>query len=484
MVTYNHQYFIEDAINAIFNQTYKNEFDLIIGDDCSTDKTPLIIKNMLLKAPSHINCKYYFHENNLTGVENFNFCLSKITNGLIIVADGDDISKLDRISKIVRIHTKMQKDLYISNADEMDYNSNLIDKKRYLNTFDLSQVSYRDIYTNKIPVFGASYAFDYSIIEKYGLIDSIYVTKNNVDQNLFWRAVQNKGVYYINESLLFYRSHIGGTSISRRRDNAKLNGYKLEEKLLTIDINMNIIGNIMYLLKNECNNDNKLKPLFLRMHIEFNNLQNILSDLKSLNFDIKIVELENLNNVLNFLLDSTIQIENGKINPVVLNSLAEHFIGRSLHTLEMVELLHEKTFLTVIQKFNSMFKSEILTNKNKVESSSVNQSDLYFKSFNQIYYEGKVYLLKTNDLISIKIINFIDVINFIINGKKLHKKELSILINLFRQRKVTKREIILILLRRNKLIIGPFIQDYYLLSILVLKYKNIITIEKQIFKEN
>ena len=484
MVTYNHEKFIKDAINAIFNQTYKNNFNFIIGDDASCDKTSDIIKSMISEVPAHINCNYYRHNENLTGVENFNFCLSKIEDGLVIIADGDDISKLDRIDKIVKIHKLMNKSLYISNADEIDVNNNSLNRKRYVNNFNLDNIDYSDIYTNKVPVFGAAYAFDYSIIQTYGLIDTIYVTKNNVDQNLFWRAIKDKGVYYIDEALLYYRSHMGGTSISRRRDNAKLNGYKVEEKLLTIKINMNIIGNLLYIINNELINNKKLDPLFFKIHNEFSNLQNLLSDLDNMNYDIKIEELESINQLLKYLIDTTEDINNMEITPILLNSLSDNFLNRNLHTLEIVELINERTILSVIKKFNYMFKDELQKKVKQVTQPSFSEKNLFLKSFNIVSYNGKDYFLKIKSLTSIKIINFIDVINYILNGKKILKNEFSQLLDLFKNKEVTKREIVIILMRENNIGgFGPFKDDYLLRVIFLLKYRNIVNIQKKIFRK-
>lgn len=42
---YNAENFIEETIECVFNQTYSN-FELILVDDCSTDKSAEIIKNI------------------------------------------------------------------------------------------------------------------------------------------------------------------------------------------------------------------------------------------------------------------------------------------------------------------------------------------------------------------------------------------------------------------------------------------------------
>ena len=45
MLTYNQEMLVVDSIDSIINQTYTN-WELLIGDDCSTDNTVKIIENI------------------------------------------------------------------------------------------------------------------------------------------------------------------------------------------------------------------------------------------------------------------------------------------------------------------------------------------------------------------------------------------------------------------------------------------------------
>ena len=46
MPSYNTANYISESINSVINQSYKN-WELIIVDDCSTDKTDEVIKDFL-----------------------------------------------------------------------------------------------------------------------------------------------------------------------------------------------------------------------------------------------------------------------------------------------------------------------------------------------------------------------------------------------------------------------------------------------------
>lgn len=45
LCTYNGEKYLEEQLNSIINQTYKN-LEIIISDDCSTDNTISILENI------------------------------------------------------------------------------------------------------------------------------------------------------------------------------------------------------------------------------------------------------------------------------------------------------------------------------------------------------------------------------------------------------------------------------------------------------
>lgn len=97
MPAYNAEKYVEEAINSILNQTYKN-FELIILDDASTDNTPLILKNLAKKDP---RIRYIRNEKNLYIAGNRNKGISLAKGKYILWQDADDISLPNRIEKLL-----------------------------------------------------------------------------------------------------------------------------------------------------------------------------------------------------------------------------------------------------------------------------------------------------------------------------------------------------------------------------------------------
>ena len=99
LITYNHERFIQPAINSVLSQTYP--MDLIISDDCSTDRTRALIRSTLRDYKGHHRVRVRYGSRNLgiCGNQNASFLLAE--GELIVLFEGDDESVPERITKIV-----------------------------------------------------------------------------------------------------------------------------------------------------------------------------------------------------------------------------------------------------------------------------------------------------------------------------------------------------------------------------------------------
>lgn len=91
--TYNVELYIEEAIDSILNQTYRN-IEIIVVDDCSTDNTFNIVKKI---AANDNRLKVYRNNENRKISYTLNKALEYSTGEYIARMDGDDISALDKL---------------------------------------------------------------------------------------------------------------------------------------------------------------------------------------------------------------------------------------------------------------------------------------------------------------------------------------------------------------------------------------------------
>ena len=86
--TYNHEKFIEEALNGFVSQKTTFPFQVLISDDCSTDNTAKIIRKYQKKYPNII--KPIFRKKNLGPMENFIETLNEVHTTYVALCDGDD----------------------------------------------------------------------------------------------------------------------------------------------------------------------------------------------------------------------------------------------------------------------------------------------------------------------------------------------------------------------------------------------------------
>ena len=89
MVAYNHENFIEQAIESVLMQECDFNFEIVIGEDCSKDKTREIIKRYELQYPNIIFPIY--HKENVGATRNaYEFALPACRGKYIACLEGDD----------------------------------------------------------------------------------------------------------------------------------------------------------------------------------------------------------------------------------------------------------------------------------------------------------------------------------------------------------------------------------------------------------
>jgi len=124
-VSFNHASFIEEAIDSVIDQTYKN-VELIIVDDCSTDNTRVQIDHFKEKYPE---IKVVFNETNLGNCRSFNIGFRLSKGQFIIDLAADDVLLSDRIATGVEAFENIEDEygVHFSDAEIIDSDGKLLD---------------------------------------------------------------------------------------------------------------------------------------------------------------------------------------------------------------------------------------------------------------------------------------------------------------------------------------------------------------------
>ena len=97
VVTYNQEQYIRQCLQSIVNQKTDFSFEIIVGDDCSTDKTRAYVQELSNMYPQII--KPIFHEKNIGPLDNY-FAVHRVATGDYIAhIDGDDSMMPGKLTK-------------------------------------------------------------------------------------------------------------------------------------------------------------------------------------------------------------------------------------------------------------------------------------------------------------------------------------------------------------------------------------------------
>ena len=207
-ITYNHQEYIGEALEGFVMQKTNFKFEIIIGEDCSTDKTRDIIKAY---AEKYSNVKLITSEANVGPNKNAKRVLEAVTGKYIALCDGDDYWTNE---------LKLQKQV-----DFLEQNPNYVICCHYCKEVDQAGHA---LYVSNNPV-GLHYSYNELMINKQAETSTAsmvirsndlrelftkdwYSGCNAVDKfiKLFATSKSGKKVYVIPEVMSCYRRHQGG----------------------------------------------------------------------------------------------------------------------------------------------------------------------------------------------------------------------------------------------------------------------------------
>lgn len=88
VVTYNQEKYIRQCLQSIVDQETDFDFEVIVGDDCSTDGTRIIVSEFVERYAGIV--KPLFHEKNMGAGANYKHTHDQATGEYIAHVDGDD----------------------------------------------------------------------------------------------------------------------------------------------------------------------------------------------------------------------------------------------------------------------------------------------------------------------------------------------------------------------------------------------------------
>lgn len=207
VVTYNQERYIGQAIESILMQKVNFEYEVIVGEDCSTDDTPAICDQYAEKYPFiHI----FHHKKNLGLVKNWEFVINHCSGEYVAMLEGDDFwndpEKLQRQVDFLDKHPEFS--LCFTGVNVI-YNANALDENLFAN---LEEREYSR---------GEAY-------KDWNILSSSIVYRNNIvpirypeqvtvtDDYTFLKIMQHGKPYCLSNKMVSYRRH--ESNITRTMD--------------------------------------------------------------------------------------------------------------------------------------------------------------------------------------------------------------------------------------------------------------------------
>lgn len=238
MVTYNHEKYLEEAILSVINQNVDFRYELLIGEDCSTDHTREIAVKYQRLYPKII--RLILHNKNVGALKNEADLRKKCRGQYIAVLEGDDYwTNMDKLRRQVEFLDSHPKYIGVThNVDVLDENGKKL-------PFNLEGIHHQKehVYTKKD-------ALDFKMIGHLSgwMYRNIWKSISGREFELIKRCAVNsdvklsvilgyKGnVYFMEDTWSVYRRRMSGDGWSATHNNRNLELYYYEMNVRLRDL--------------------------------------------------------------------------------------------------------------------------------------------------------------------------------------------------------------------------------------------------------
>ena len=205
-ITYNHEKYIAQAIESVLMQEVNFDYELVIGEDCSTDKTREIVIDYQRKYPHKI--RLLLNEKNLGMHRNFAQTYHACRGQYIAVLEGDDFwTSPHKLQK--------QVDFLDNNPDfaicfhnmQVIYEDDIKEPHHLFSTNQKEVITIEDCFKS-IPINTVSCCLFRNKL--FGEFPKWYFKLPGYDMALHILNAEHGKIMYLNEVMGVYRVHRGG----------------------------------------------------------------------------------------------------------------------------------------------------------------------------------------------------------------------------------------------------------------------------------
>ena len=210
LITFNQQKTVADAIRGALAQTW-TPLEILISDDASSDGTFAVAEQCVRDYRGPHVVRLYRNERNLGISAHLSTLAARASGEMLFIAAGDDISKPERVERVMRVWLDSGKryDLIATDLQDLDADGQA---HGVLRVTDLDDYRSFEAWSGNRPhLVGAAHAWARRLFDAFGPIaPGIY----GEDQIMAFRAIMSHGAHTLHEPLVLYRR--GGLSSKRK----------------------------------------------------------------------------------------------------------------------------------------------------------------------------------------------------------------------------------------------------------------------------
>lgn len=226
MITYNHEKFIAQALDSILMQEVDFDYEIVIGEDKSTDRTREIVLEYQKKHPEKI--RLLLPERNLGMMRNFIETYMSCKGEYLANLEGDDYwTDPFKLQKQVDVLDANQDFVMCFHNTNVVYEGFDINRGSYVSNIDQKAIStIEDIITKNWHIMTGSMMFRKNIIKTF---PGWYYDVFNGDYALQLMLADHGKIYYIDEVMGVYRRHPESIATTIDSDSHLLNLIKVRK---------------------------------------------------------------------------------------------------------------------------------------------------------------------------------------------------------------------------------------------------------------
>lgn len=227
--TYNGESYILEQLESLYNQTRKPD-EVIIYDDCSTDKTVQKIKQYIIDNNLGDSWRVEVNAQNIGWRQNFMNLLWDSTGDIVFTCDQDDIWRFDKLEISEKIMQEHQEIEVLATNYRSFFDNGKVKVGPFKNNKKLKKIPLRKNFLN-VACPGCTYC-----IRRYTIdLSKRYWCNEFAHDDLFWRlGLFGDSLYIYSDDLINWRKHVDSAyskeSIDLKTKSEKIKWLKMTEK--------------------------------------------------------------------------------------------------------------------------------------------------------------------------------------------------------------------------------------------------------------